>query len=306
MLEAVGWNSREHAGAGATSGWARLLRHDLAGRLGGDRGGVSAGSDCVRAGAACPPGERCRPAGLTIKLYQEGGDEARLRQLAEQLWSGRRWHDAALAYAALTELNPDEAEYISNFAKVVLEGGGDDREALTALLAAVRAQAGVGPQPGPSACADRRAVPREREARRRQLPGGAVLVRPGQPGRPDLRPAGSRAWLDPLLSWDVPGGGASTSTRRSAAIRVTPRPTTSLARPTSSSVRSTRRSASYEQGCGAASGAARAAPEPRACLSAGRAPRRCAARARTARRTKSAGRREGCAREELQRLEAGG
>jgi Flp pilus assembly protein TadD len=43
-----------------------------------------------------------------------------------------------LAYAGLTELDPDEAEYISNFAKVVLEGGGDDKEASAALVAAVQ------------------------------------------------------------------------------------------------------------------------------------------------------------------------
>jgi Flp pilus assembly protein TadD len=35
-------------------------------------------------------------------------------------------------------MHPDEAEYISNFAKVVLEGGGDDKEAATALVTAVR------------------------------------------------------------------------------------------------------------------------------------------------------------------------
>jgi Flp pilus assembly protein TadD len=35
-------------------------------------------------------------------------------------------------------MNPDEAEYISNFAKVVLEGGGDDHEAARALIAAVQ------------------------------------------------------------------------------------------------------------------------------------------------------------------------
>jgi Flp pilus assembly protein TadD len=38
----------------------------------------------------------------------------------------------------LTELNPDETEYVSNFGKVVLEGGDADGEAVQALVAAAR------------------------------------------------------------------------------------------------------------------------------------------------------------------------
>ena len=60
-----------------------------------------------------------------------------MRPLAERLWTRAagttpRWPTPAR--------RPDsgEAEYISNFAKVVLEGGGDDKEAVTALVAAAR------------------------------------------------------------------------------------------------------------------------------------------------------------------------
>jgi tetratricopeptide (TPR) repeat protein len=133
----VSWNEA-NVPALRNLGRARLLRHDLAGA-----------SEAIQAAYRpdATPFERTQLArlaydaglvNLTIRLYQEGGDEAKLRTLAERLWSARRWHEAALAYAALTELDPDEAEYISNFAKVVLDGGGDDRDALEALLAAVR------------------------------------------------------------------------------------------------------------------------------------------------------------------------
>jgi tetratricopeptide (TPR) repeat protein/O-antigen ligase len=137
LSEAVRWNDR-NLPAMRNLAWAKLLRFD------------HQGAAAVVEAAYRPdltPFERAQLArlandaglvGLTIRLYQEGGDETRLGQLAERLWTARRWHDAALAYAGLTELDPDEAEYISNFAKVVLEGGGDDREALGALLAAVK------------------------------------------------------------------------------------------------------------------------------------------------------------------------
>ncbi len=135
--EAVRWNGR-NLPARRNLAWAKLLRHDLA-------GATAAIEAAYRPDLT--PFERAQLARvasdsgmvvLSIKLYQEGGDEDRLKALAERLWTTRRWHDAALAYAALTEMHPDEAEYISNFAKVVLEGGGDDKEAATALVAAAQ------------------------------------------------------------------------------------------------------------------------------------------------------------------------
>ena len=137
LAQAVAWNPL-NVPALRNLGRVRLLRHDLP-------GATSAISAAYRTDAT--PFERAQLArlaydagqiDLAVRLYRDGGDETRLRELAQQLWDGRRWHDAALAYAALIDLDPDEAEYISNFAKVVLDGGGDDREALSALLAAVQ------------------------------------------------------------------------------------------------------------------------------------------------------------------------
>jgi len=137
LSEAVRWNGR-NVPALRNLAWARLLRFDHVGAVSAVesayRPDLTAFERAQLARLASDAGQ----VGLTIKLYQEGGDEARLKQLAERLWTSRRWHDAALAYAGLTEMNPDEAEYISNFAKVVLEGGGDDTEAVTALVTAAR------------------------------------------------------------------------------------------------------------------------------------------------------------------------
>jgi tetratricopeptide (TPR) repeat protein len=137
LAEAVRWNTR-NVPAMRNLGWAKLLRFDHV-------GAVSAVEAAYRPDlTAFERAQLARLAGdagqvaLAIRLYQEGGDEARLRQLAERLWTARRWKDAALAYAGLAELNPGEAEYISNFAKVVLEGGDDDGEAVTALVAAAQ------------------------------------------------------------------------------------------------------------------------------------------------------------------------
>jgi tetratricopeptide (TPR) repeat protein len=136
LATAVRWNGA-NVPALRNLGRVRLLRHDLP-------GATAAIQAAYRPDAT--PFERAQLArlaydaglvDLAIRLYKEGGDEGRLRDLAQQLWNGRRWHEAAMAYAALTEMDPDEAEYISNFAKVVLDGGGDDREALNALLTAV-------------------------------------------------------------------------------------------------------------------------------------------------------------------------
>ena len=57
--------------------------------------------------------------------------------------SARRWHDAALAYAALTTLNPGESEFVSNAAIAVLNGGGDAEEAMTLLREAVARNPGA-------------------------------------------------------------------------------------------------------------------------------------------------------------------
>jgi protein O-GlcNAc transferase len=74
---------------------------------------------------------------LAIGLLKDGGDEARLREVAEQAWTQRRWDNAARAYAALAELNSDEAEYVSNAAWAVLNGGGDAETAIALLRQAV-------------------------------------------------------------------------------------------------------------------------------------------------------------------------
>jgi tetratricopeptide (TPR) repeat protein len=141
LAEAVRWNDR-NLPAQRNLAWVRTLRHDLP------------SATAILESVYRPnltPFERAQLARvsseaglvtLTVRLYREGGDEVRLKALAEKLWTSRRWHDAALAYAGLIELNPDEAEYISNFAKVVLEGGGDDHEALSALMVAVERKPG--------------------------------------------------------------------------------------------------------------------------------------------------------------------
>jgi Flp pilus assembly protein TadD len=137
LNEAVRWNDR-NLPALRNLGWARLLRFDHVGAVAAVdaayRPDLTSFERAQLARLASDAGQ----IGLTIRLYQENGDEARLRQLAERLWATRRWHDAALAYAGLTELNPGEAEYVSNFAKVVLEEGADDGEAVKALVTAAR------------------------------------------------------------------------------------------------------------------------------------------------------------------------
>jgi tetratricopeptide (TPR) repeat protein len=137
LTQAVRWNSH-NLPALRNLGWVRLLKNDLPGATSAIQSAYRPDlSSFERAQLARLANESGLTA-LTVKLYQEGGDETRLGQFAEKLWTSRRYHDAALAYAALTELDPDEAEYVSNFAKVVLEGGGDDGEALNALLTAVK------------------------------------------------------------------------------------------------------------------------------------------------------------------------
>jgi tetratricopeptide (TPR) repeat protein len=137
LLEAaVAWNPNNVA-AHRNLGWVRAMRHDVP------------GAHAAIAAADRPdttPFERAQLARLTreaglidraIGLLKSGGDEAQLRDLAAQLWGQRRWRDAAVTYAALTELNPDESEYISNTAIAVLNNGGDVESAMSLLSEAV-------------------------------------------------------------------------------------------------------------------------------------------------------------------------
>jgi tetratricopeptide (TPR) repeat protein len=133
---AVGWNGNNVA-AYRNLGWARVMRHDIP------------GAHAAIAAADRPdvtPFERAQLARLTreaglidraIGLLKQGGDEVQLRDVAAQVWEQRRWRDAAAAYAALTELNPDESEYISNTAIAVLNDGGDAEAAMSLLSDAV-------------------------------------------------------------------------------------------------------------------------------------------------------------------------
>ena len=76
-------------------------------------------------------------------LLREGGDEENLKSVADELADRRRWPEAARAYAALAELDPDQAEYASNAAKAVLESGGDVEQAMALLREAVSRNPGA-------------------------------------------------------------------------------------------------------------------------------------------------------------------
>ncbi|MGE3913061.1 MAG: tetratricopeptide repeat protein, partial [Chloroflexota bacterium] len=136
LSKAVAWNSR-NLPALRNLAWARTLRHDLPGATSILESAYRPNLTMFERAQLARVSSEAGLVTMTIRLYGEGGDETRLEQLAERLWTSRRYHDAALAYAALIDLNSDEAEYISNFAKVVLEGGGDDGDALSALMVAV-------------------------------------------------------------------------------------------------------------------------------------------------------------------------
>ena len=163
--QAVSWNSANVPSL-RNLGRVRLLRHDLLGASEAIQAAYRPDATAFERTQLARLSYDAGLVGLTVQLYKEGGDEAKLAALAERLWSTRRWHEAALAYAALTEMDPDEAEYISNFAKVVLDGGGDDRDALAALLAAVRRKPESARSLARQLRTHRRAVPKRREARR--------------------------------------------------------------------------------------------------------------------------------------------
>lgn len=141
LSESVRWNGR-NLPALRNLAWTRTLRHDLPGATAILESVYGPNLTMFERAQLARVASEAGLVTLTIRLYREGEDEVRLKALAEKLWTSRRYHDAALAYAALIELNPDEAEYISNFAKVVLEGGGDDRDALSSLMAAVERKPG--------------------------------------------------------------------------------------------------------------------------------------------------------------------
>jgi hypothetical protein len=210
LTEAVRWNGR-NLPALRNLAWVRLLRFDHVGAVSAVetayRPDLTAFERAQLARLASDAGQ----IGLTIRLYQEGGDEARLRQLAERLWTTRRWHDAALAYAGLIELNPGESEYISNFAKVLLEGGDDNGEAVTALVTAARRK------PEAARNLSRQLVltgePFRANEKRQggNFPAARFWFSLASQVDPtyDRPPPGSGARIDPLLSRTVPRGGGT-------------------------------------------------------------------------------------------------
>ncbi len=139
---ALSWNP-ENVMARRNLGWTRLLRNDVTGAHA--LLAVSYGSPLTvfeRAQVA----RLARGAGmieLAINLLRDGDDVVRLREVASQMWAARRWADAGLAYAALTELQPDEAEYVSNAAIAVLNAGGDAEQAMALLEQAVAKNPGA-------------------------------------------------------------------------------------------------------------------------------------------------------------------
>lgn len=137
LSQAVSWNGR-NLPALRNLAWTRMLRHDIPGATAVLESTYRPNLTMFERAQLARVSSDAGLVTLTIHLYREGGDEVRLKALAEKLWTGRRYHDAALAYAALIEVNPGEVEYVSNFAKVVLAGGGDDREAATALVTAAQ------------------------------------------------------------------------------------------------------------------------------------------------------------------------
>ncbi|MFN8522850.1 MAG: O-antigen ligase family protein [Chloroflexota bacterium] len=114
-------------------------------------------------------------ADLAVDLLLDGGDAQRLRDVAAQLWASRRWREAAHAYGALMELEPENAENVSNTAYAVLNAGGSVQDALPLF---------------------REAVQRNPSAARRLA---QQLVLEGEPCRRDEKQGGGR--LERCLFW---------------------------------------------------------------------------------------------------------
>jgi tetratricopeptide (TPR) repeat protein len=119
---AAGWNPRNVA---AYRGLARvkLLRHDVPGAVAALNQALAAGplNDYERVQL----GRLYLELGFwqqALDLWQAAGQDALLRQAADDLAARNDFKGAAAAHAALVELNPDEPENYSNLAKAVLAG----------------------------------------------------------------------------------------------------------------------------------------------------------------------------------------
>jgi len=143
MLEqAWAWNERSLPAIRGV-GRARLLRHDLAGAHAAIQAAYRPDASAFERTQLARLAREAGQIDLTITLLREGNDEATLKAVADEMAAGRRWQDAARAYAALAELNPDQAEYASNAAKAVLDGGGDVEQAMSLLQQAVATNPGA-------------------------------------------------------------------------------------------------------------------------------------------------------------------
>ena len=121
LTEAVRWNGR-NVPASRNLAWARLLRFDHVGAVAAIeaayRPDLTAFERAQLARLASDAGQ----VGLTIKLYQEGGDEARLKALAERLWT-----EPALARRGAGVRRPDRAEPGRGGVHLELRQGGAGR-----------------------------------------------------------------------------------------------------------------------------------------------------------------------------------
>ena len=130
------WNDQSVA-AIRNLGRARLMRHDLPAAQAAIEAAYRPNATAFERTQLARLAREAGQVDLTITLLREGGDEAELKSVADEMATRRRWPEAARAYAALAELDPDEAEYASNAAKAVLEGGGDVEQAMALLQEAV-------------------------------------------------------------------------------------------------------------------------------------------------------------------------
>lgn len=126
-----------------TLGWIALAHNDVAvAQSVAQRGAPPDATPFERAQFA----RLARAVGLmeqAVDLLREGRDIPRLKELADQLWSQRRWKEAAYAYSALTELEPENSENISNTAYGILYSGGSLDEAKLLLQRAVARNPGA-------------------------------------------------------------------------------------------------------------------------------------------------------------------